>query len=216
MPEESGARIFGAGAQELVGTAKRLGLTWTLRPASVSTVEPLKIVYDGDTEEIGAVSIGGQVAVGQRVHGLIVPPAGNFVIAPTGGPHVFTEGSGAVTQASGSYGNGTGTICGTAFIAPSSGMVTIFWGSEISNSIAGFTLASIEVRRGSVVDSGDGVLAASDANTVRNDNTLAVRSTAFHTLPGLTPGGSYNVTLKYRVGGGTGTFDRRKIVVMPA
>jgi hypothetical protein len=210
------ADVVGVGVRELVRTAGRLGLVWTLRPATVVTVSPLTVMYDGDTVAVGAVALTGQPMVGGRVHGLMVPPAGNFALVPTGGPHRTAEILAAATQTSGSYGNGTGTVCGVSFTAPSSGQVTFLWGAEISNSLAFFSLASVEVKAGSVVDSGDLVMAASDDNTARVDGTTIIRSTAFLTKAIFTPGREYNVTMKYRVAGGTGTFNRRKVTVVPA
>jgi hypothetical protein len=74
---------------ELVRQAKRLGLTWDLRPATVISVtmsadgayEP-RIVMDGDiaVAAITVPSLIGPVAVGTRVMVVAVPPAGNYII----------------------------------------------------------------------------------------------------------------------------------------
>ncbi len=69
-----------AGTQETVDTAKRLGLTWTLRPGTVATPSPLTVTYDGDTVPIGMVSMVGDLVTGDRVYCIAVPPAGNFII----------------------------------------------------------------------------------------------------------------------------------------
>lgn len=77
--------LVGIGAQSIVERAKELGLTWTLRPATVtsigSSLNPIEITYDGDTVSIGAVNLtGGALALADRVMGLILPPSGNFII----------------------------------------------------------------------------------------------------------------------------------------
>jgi hypothetical protein len=79
------------GAQAISKEGERLGLTWGLRPAEVidSTggSSQVKILYDGDTEAIGAVNLIGELlGEGARVLAVRVPPSGNFVVghAPTG------------------------------------------------------------------------------------------------------------------------------------
>lgn len=74
------ATTIAAGAQELVAQAQNLGLTWTLRPATVSDDNPLAILYDGDTTITNPINLTGHILpVGRRVMGLLIPPSGNFV-----------------------------------------------------------------------------------------------------------------------------------------
>lgn len=78
-----------ASVDELVLQARRLGLTWSLRPATVVDVtyitlgayEP-RVQMDGDVlnAAIAVVSLAGPVAVGMRVMVMSVPPVGNYVI----------------------------------------------------------------------------------------------------------------------------------------
>lgn len=72
----------GALVRELAAQSRRLGLTWGLRPATVTgTVgSPTTATYDGDDVEIRVTSLVGSLYVGQRVMVMFVPPAGNFVI----------------------------------------------------------------------------------------------------------------------------------------
>lgn len=67
-------------AQAVVDRAKSLGLTWTLRPATVSAIVPSSVVYDGDTVVVGAVSLTGNTIPGDRVMMLQIPPGGNYII----------------------------------------------------------------------------------------------------------------------------------------
>ena len=69
-----------AQVRALVQNASALGLTWTLRPATVSIDSPITAVFDGDTNGIGMTSLIGPVAVGQRVFVLIIPPSGNYIV----------------------------------------------------------------------------------------------------------------------------------------
>ena len=76
--------LIGIGTQSMVDSAKALGLTWTLRDATVSspgTVTNALIIYDGDTVPITCINLtGNELELGQRVSGLQVPPSGNFII----------------------------------------------------------------------------------------------------------------------------------------
>lgn len=75
--------LIGVGVNALVENASRLGITWTLRIATVSTVgiESVDAVYDGDTSAIGMVNmLGTGLAIGQRVYVMMIPPSGNFIV----------------------------------------------------------------------------------------------------------------------------------------
>lgn len=72
--------LIGVGTQAVAETAGRLGLTWGLRPAEVAASNPLTVVYDGDTEPIGMVSLVGFLDKGVRCMAVFVPPAGNYVV----------------------------------------------------------------------------------------------------------------------------------------
>ena len=69
-----------ASAQALVANAGRLGLTWDLRPATVTESAPLAVICDGDDTGIGATSMIGPVAIGDRIYVITVPPSGQFVV----------------------------------------------------------------------------------------------------------------------------------------
>lgn len=83
------ATLISTGAQEMVNQAQALGLTWALRLAtvSVSTADTQTAIFDGDTTPLTVTNMTGNPLVsGQRVYGLIVPPAGNFIISQAGLP----------------------------------------------------------------------------------------------------------------------------------
>lgn len=68
---------------DIVDNAKRLGLTWTLRFATVITVTNNQFAmatYDGDTIPISMTSMIGPVSIGDRVFALNVPPSGNYIV----------------------------------------------------------------------------------------------------------------------------------------
>lgn len=71
----------GVGASELVREARRLGLTWGLRPGTV--IDATHVVYDGDGEG-NATRVSNMLddtpEVDDRVMCLFVPPAGNFIV----------------------------------------------------------------------------------------------------------------------------------------
>jgi hypothetical protein len=80
--------LIGVGAQSIVDRARQLGLTWTLRPATVVTfvvaTGTATVQFDGDTATLGVVSLIGQVSPNQRVMCMSVPPGGNFIIGSIG------------------------------------------------------------------------------------------------------------------------------------
>ena len=68
--------------QALIENAKRLGLIWTLRLATVvdgSDPTAINATYDGDTAAIDMTSMIGSLAPSERVYVLQVPPSGNFI-----------------------------------------------------------------------------------------------------------------------------------------
>lgn len=75
--------IVSAAVQEMLSQSRNLGLTWSLRIATVDTTTPLIIIFDGDTNQVSAVSMIGSLAVNQRVYVLLIPPAGTFVVGTT-------------------------------------------------------------------------------------------------------------------------------------
>jgi hypothetical protein len=74
--------LISAGGKAIVDNAKRLGMTWTLRLATIVDVTEGAVtgIYDGDTVAIDMVSMIGPLAVGQRVYVVQVPPSGNFIL----------------------------------------------------------------------------------------------------------------------------------------
>ncbi len=83
---ESGDEV--ARVKAIQDNADRLGLTWGLRPATVTSADPVQARYDGDSEAIGMVSMVGVVAVGQRVYAIRVPPSGNYIAGVVADPLV--------------------------------------------------------------------------------------------------------------------------------
>lgn len=63
----------------LQDNAKRLGLTWERLPGTITSVDPLEGVADGDSEAIGLISMVGPVNLDQRVYIDKVPPGANFI-----------------------------------------------------------------------------------------------------------------------------------------
>jgi hypothetical protein len=68
----------------IVENAKRLGVTWGLRLATVNVANTdtgaVEVIYDGDDVPIGVVSMIGPLVPETRVYVLAIPPAGNFVV----------------------------------------------------------------------------------------------------------------------------------------
>ncbi|MEV7267840.1 hypothetical protein AB0N38_30185 [Micromonospora aurantiaca] len=82
-------------AEAVLEKAVRLGLTWRLRPATVTSVASdgtIRALHDGDTQAIRVTSMIGAVPVRARVMVLKTPPAGNHIVGLVGSP-----GAGAPT-----------------------------------------------------------------------------------------------------------------------
>lgn len=86
------SRSVGMGDQYLVrmivDQAARLGLTWAMRPATVTaaataTAAP-KVTIDGDTIPVACTSLVGLLYPGQRVMVLLTPPSGIHAIGRLG------------------------------------------------------------------------------------------------------------------------------------
>lgn len=86
-PPVAPVNVSSTTAKAIQDNAKQLGLTWTLRPATVKGVPStgaqnnnVQIIYDGDSVAITAQSLIGIPANDSRVMGLMVPPSGNFIL----------------------------------------------------------------------------------------------------------------------------------------
>lgn len=176
-----------------------IGCTSGTRPAS--PVEGM-MIYETDTDLIRAYTGSGwetiagiiRAAVTSRQNGQFTVTATTYGITTTGGTYVD---------------------CGTAFVVPWSGQVTLSWAAGTASSGAFDVFVSPVVRTGGTVGSGSAVAAADDNTSVRGSGTGATRTGADHLLSGLTAGLTYNVRLEHRVGAGTGTISSRSVIVTP-
>lgn len=97
QPESSvSAENLGIAVQELVAQAKKLGLIWELKPATIvrgSVPNNIIAVYDGDTTPLSMSSLIGIVADGKHVQVISIPPAGHFIIgeASTAMPMLYGQ-----------------------------------------------------------------------------------------------------------------------------
>lgn len=105
------ANLISAGAREMVNQARALGLTWSLRIATLSTAQPIEQggftgVLDGDSVAISLTNMTGESMVaGTRVYCLLIPPAGNFIVGVVEPPPISIFGvansGGIVAQSNG-------------------------------------------------------------------------------------------------------------------
>lgn len=81
--------------KSLIAQARRLGLVWTMRNATVvdgTDVNRTVIRFDGDTgSSFDIISVIGRVITGQRVVVASVPPAGQFIIGKLNAPGYMIE-----------------------------------------------------------------------------------------------------------------------------
>ncbi len=110
---------------------------------------------------------------------------------------------------------GTYADCGVAFVAPTTGRVLIHYAAGIA-STTGVTMVSPVVRTGGTVGSGSTVVAASSDDQISHRSSPVDRFGATTLVTGLTAGDTYNVRLEHFTSSGTGTLQRRSVIVQPA
>ena len=107
-------------------------------------------------------------------------------------------------------------ICGTAFVAPSSGKVLAIMRCTQANSVVNSAITTYQICEGSVIDSGTIFQSADDSRSLSTGSTTFEGWGSVEYVSGLTPGANYNIFLAHRVlGGGTMTVLRRTVGVVP-
>lgn len=83
---ETVAEQIGVATRAIIEQSKRLGLTWALRPGTVSLEDPSlpQVIMDGDIAQIPALSLIGPIPLNARVMLLVTPPSGVYVIGYLG------------------------------------------------------------------------------------------------------------------------------------
>lgn len=119
--------IITSAVQQVVDNSRGLGLTWTLRMATVVKATPLTIIYDGDTKVVDANSMQGILTPGLRVFVIQVPPSGNFVVG-------FAEGSGIPYRQTRSATGTATTQVMLAGIPTSLQSLEVFWTARSTNA----------------------------------------------------------------------------------
>jgi hypothetical protein len=132
------ASLIGLGAQALIDNAKRLGLTWQLRLATVIegiSANQLLVRLDGDETSITAVSMIGFVSANRRVYVISVPPSGNFVVGWISGN--FPQRVATTTRTTAGLGFTTETVQDTV-IADLMANVNyrVVWEGKVQSTIA--------------------------------------------------------------------------------
>lgn len=148
------ANLINTAVQEIIKQAQALGLTWTLRMATVTTASSanLTITFDGDTVAISATNITRyRLTSGDRVYCIMVPQSGNFIFGfatQLGITTNFNAVATAGTTVSATYVNMPGSPSTTFNKGSSSGtnlLVGVF-ASAFNSAISG--LADIAVNIG--------------------------------------------------------------------
>ena len=213
------ADLVGIGIDALIDNARRLGLTWTLRMATVATLSTgntssssstfgsVTAIYDGDSAPIGMTSVIGLVKPGQRVYCIGVPPSGNFIIGTVGGVAIRkgiigTTSMGAGAQSSTSY---------ATMAAPNSITYEKVKGPELSNLevVMGGTFFVTSLACGGefgvLIGGADYTIAKlGHTNSALNNHTTYW---GVATIPDLAAG-TYEIFTRWRVsGGGAGTIN---------
>jgi len=101
---------------------------------------------------------------------------------------------------------GTGTLTHN-FVAPASGKIAVTVTAELQNSTTAYTTMSFRISGAA------GTLPADDNNGPYMFGAVRVRGSVLSLITGLSPGAAGTITLQHKVTGGTGTFNRRRIMV---
>lgn len=89
MLETQTPDLIGTGAQVVVETANRLGLTWSMRIGTITEINSMSqlvVQIDGDENPITMTSMIGVGSVGRKVYVITVPPSANFVVGNVNRP----------------------------------------------------------------------------------------------------------------------------------
>lgn len=116
----------------------------------------------------------------------------------------------------------TGTspaIFGVAFVGPPSGKVLVMGRCLAGcSAVNGYSFLDFEIKTGATIGSGSTFRGPNDLTcSIFQSSTANQQGTVSPSdlVTGLTPGAQYNAALVYRVGSGTGLFNRRWIAVLP-
>jgi hypothetical protein len=155
--------IVTSAVEQVLENPRALGLSWSLRMATVLGTTPLVVVYDGDTEVVNAISMIGPLAQGARCYVILVPPSGNFVVGTINvtigylGANVTNTGTGATTPVGGAE---TAVASATWASEPTYSFDddTIYkatlTGFLIESTGAGGAVSFLRIRKGSATTSG--------------------------------------------------------------
>lgn len=115
-----------------------------------------------------------------------------------------------------SYSPGS-NVCGTTFVAPTSGRVMVQWFARYESNGTNFTFVSAAVRTGGVIGSGSVVAAASDGVAIETAAGTDVNQQypMYRFVSGLTGGSTYNAQVEMKVNTGTSDIFDRNITVIP-
>lgn len=208
--------LISVGAQSLIDNAKRLGLTWDVRLATVrdgSSALGIIAQYDGDDANIVMTSVIGTLVDETRVYVLEVPPSGNFIfgtvgnISQTGSEFIATpEATGSVAYTDLATVGPTVTrsigLSGSALVT-----VTCF---VFNGTLGAVNWMGYEVSGATTLAAGDDRALALHSMISNGQGRLSVVT---HQT-GLTPGVN-TFTAKYRVNAGSGTYLNRQLIVTP-
>lgn len=147
--------------QAIVAESQRLGLTWTMRLATINTVNPLTGTYDGDDTPIPMIDLIGATS-GGRAWVIGIPQGGNYVIAYANTGWVrYLDANTTLTNpaaSSGAVGTEVAVASGTWLNEPT---YTFDPGQVYALHAAGFhspsalgQAAQVRIRKGSATTSG--------------------------------------------------------------
>ncbi len=150
MSDLGSAGQANATVDAVVENKEPLGLTWGLRPATITSTDPPEAILDGDSVPIGVIPMIGPMAVGQRVYVMFVPPAGNYVSGLVNTPLPGTLVGWTAATGNGAFLSAETSILATGTIVfQVGGAYEIDFEVDTEGSAAG-NFANFQIRRTSV------------------------------------------------------------------
>lgn len=148
-------------------------------------------------------------ALAREQGGYFVTDSENRVVERVGRRQTITEEG---TTTSDSYGDLDDTVAGPTVTAQTGELALAIWGCEMRNSSESITATC----RVTVDVSGASSIAGNDVRALTNASGENSRNQSSHVVwfDSLTPGEN-TWEMKYRVSSGTGTFQRRRLIVLP-
>lgn len=217
-------------SEELIATVKQMigdSKEITIRPATVATVEPPEVLFDGSQGAVDCLNVTDvPLSEGRRV---VVAKVGSdqVIIGRFGEPdpttplpteYEISEGAGTSTYSNSSFATATTTDAAEGtFVAPPSGAVIVHITINKMNMSAASVEGKLSFRlgTGAVIGAGTEILAASTVRCLTHAGVDSQNGHLSKYISGLTAGETYNIELQGRCPTNTLNVLGSRIIIDP-